>query len=214
MKVGRIKMTPTNEYVEGRNGGYYVAGTRIGLDVVVYDFRLGRSAEAIFEAYPSIGSLAKVYGAITFILEHPDAVEAYLKDQDRVMRAAQEKAQAIVDEAANKHEEMLDQNEIVQRARTTAEVVLREAEERARKIREGADQYAAQVLAEMEGRLAGALGAVRKGRETLNRQPAQPAAAAPAAAPLAEAAAKSKRAAFDLQNATEEDTTQLESVKA
>lgn len=74
----------TNEYVEIRNGGYYVAGTRIGLDVLVYDFRRGRSAEAIFEAYPSIGSLAKVYGAITFILEHPNEVETYLKDQDRI----------------------------------------------------------------------------------------------------------------------------------
>jgi len=135
------------------------------------------------------------------------------KDQDRVMRAAQEKAQAIVDEAASKHEEMLDQNEIVQRARTTAEVVLREAEERARKVREGADQYAAQVLAEMEGRLAGALGAVRKGRETLARQPQAAAPAKPAAQPLADAAAKSKRAAFDLQNA-EEETTKLESVEA
>jgi uncharacterized protein (DUF433 family) len=77
-------MMPTNEYVEVRNGGYYLAGTRIGLDVVVYDFRRGRSAEAIFEAYPSIGSLVKVYGAITFILEHPAEVEAYLKDQDRI----------------------------------------------------------------------------------------------------------------------------------
>ena len=38
-------MMPTNEYVEIRNGGYYVAGTRIGLDVVTYDFRNGRSAE-------------------------------------------------------------------------------------------------------------------------------------------------------------------------
>ncbi|MBV8490004.1 MAG: hypothetical protein JO199_05675 [Candidatus Eremiobacteraeota bacterium] len=132
------------------------------------------------------------------------------KDQDRVMRAAQEKAQAIVDEAASKHEEMLDQNEIVQRARTTAEVVLREAEERARKIREGADHYAAQVLSEMEGRLAGALGAVRKGREALARQP-QAAPEKPAAQPLADAAAKSKRAAFDLQNA-EEETTALETV--
>jgi uncharacterized protein (DUF433 family) len=76
-------MMPTNEYVEVRNGGYYVAGTRIGLDVLVYDFREGRSAEAIFEAYPSIGSLAMVYGAITFILEHPKEIEAYLEDQDR-----------------------------------------------------------------------------------------------------------------------------------
>lgn len=77
-------MLPANEYVEIHNGGYYVAGTRIGLDVVTCDFRRGRSAEAIFEAYPSIGSLAKVYGAITFILEHPAEVEAYLKDQDRI----------------------------------------------------------------------------------------------------------------------------------
>src|SRR5579862_5804049 len=78
-------MMPANEYVEVRSGGYYVAGTRIGLDVVVYDFRGGRSADAIFEAYPSIGSLAKVYGAITFILEHPTEVDAYLKDQERVL---------------------------------------------------------------------------------------------------------------------------------
>ena len=77
-------MIQANKYVEIRKGGYYVADTRIGLDVVVYDFRRGRSAEAIFEAYPSIGSLAKVYGAITFILEHPAEVGAYLKDQDRI----------------------------------------------------------------------------------------------------------------------------------
>lgn len=73
---------PTNEYIEVRNGAYYVAGTRIGLDVLVYEFRDGRSADAIFEAYPSIGSLAKVYGAITFILEHPKEIEAYLEAQD------------------------------------------------------------------------------------------------------------------------------------
>ncbi|MEO6835888.1 MAG: hypothetical protein ABI231_08280 [Candidatus Tumulicola sp.] len=137
------------------------------------------------------------------------------KDQDRVMRAAQEKAQAIVDEAASKHEELLDQNEIVQRARTTAEVVLREAEEGARRIREGADRYAAQVLTEMEGRLAGAIGAVRKGRESLAGRPQAPVSSAqpPAGQPLADAAAKSKRAAFDSQVAGE-DTAALESVEA
>lgn len=129
------------------------------------------------------------------------------KDQDRVIRAAQEKAQAIVDQASSVHEELVDQNEIVQRARTTAEVVLREAEERARKIKEGADQYAAQILAEMEGRLASALGSVQKGRAALANAPRP--AAAPASAPLAEAAAKSKRAAFDLAS---HETAELESV--
>ena len=53
------------------------------LDVLIYDFQNGRSAEAIFEAYPSIGSLVKVYGAITFILEHPAEIETYLRDQDQ-----------------------------------------------------------------------------------------------------------------------------------
>jgi uncharacterized protein (DUF433 family) len=75
-------MMPTNEYVEIRNGAYYVAGTRIGLDIVIGDFRNGRSAEAILDAYPSIGSLAKVYGTIAFVLEHPEEIEAYLAAQD------------------------------------------------------------------------------------------------------------------------------------
>ena len=74
----------TNQYIETRNGGYYVAGCRIGLDIVTYAFRRGRTAEDIFSAYPSIGSLAKVYGVITFILEHPQEIEAYLEDEKRV----------------------------------------------------------------------------------------------------------------------------------
>ena len=73
---------PVNEYVEIRDGGYYLAGTRIGLDVLVYSFRLGKSPEGILQAHPSIGSLAKVYGAIAFILENPGVVETYLRDQE------------------------------------------------------------------------------------------------------------------------------------
>jgi uncharacterized protein (DUF433 family) len=74
----------SNEYVEIRNGGYYVAGTRIGLDVIYYDFQRGRSPEAFLQAYPSLGSLAKVYGAIAFMLDHPAEVEAYLQEQERI----------------------------------------------------------------------------------------------------------------------------------
>ncbi|HET9095375.1 MAG TPA: hypothetical protein VFN37_01830 [Candidatus Baltobacteraceae bacterium] len=127
------------------------------------------------------------------------------KDQERMIRAAQEKAQAIVSEATSKHQELVEDHEIVDRARKTAEIILREAEERARKVREGADQYAMQMLGELEARLSGALGSVRKGREALAPRPAQP------AAPLAEAAAKSKRAAFDAQAADE--TAAMESIE-
>ena len=75
---------PASPYIESRNGGYYIAGTRIGLDVVVYDFRRGATAEDIFRSYPSIGSLSKIYGAITFILENPEGIEEYLKEQDEL----------------------------------------------------------------------------------------------------------------------------------
>ncbi|HEX3368396.1 MAG TPA: hypothetical protein VHS56_02380 [Candidatus Cybelea sp.] len=129
------------------------------------------------------------------------------KDHERMMRAAQEKAQAIVNEAASKHEELLDDNEIVRRAREAADSVLNDAQENARKVREGADHYAGGVLAEMEARLSGALSAVRKGREVLEGQRQ----GAVADQPLAEAAAKSKRAAFDMQTASDE-TAALESV--
>jgi len=76
---------PANEYVEIREGSYYyIPGTRIGLDVIVYDLRRGATPEALLEAYPSIGSLAKVNGIIAFILEHPQAVESYLQEQEEL----------------------------------------------------------------------------------------------------------------------------------
>ena len=71
-----------SQYVDYREGGYYVAGTRIGLDVIVYEFRNGQLPEDILRSYLSMGSLAKVYGVITFILEHPEEIELYLQEQE------------------------------------------------------------------------------------------------------------------------------------
>ena len=41
-----------SEYIEQRDGGYYVAGTRISLDSVVYAFNRGDSPERILEEFP------------------------------------------------------------------------------------------------------------------------------------------------------------------
>ncbi|MFN2460789.1 MAG: hypothetical protein ABR591_08910 [Candidatus Velthaea sp.] len=137
------------------------------------------------------------------------------KDKDRVLREAQEKAQSIVSEASTAHAQLIDDHEIVRQAQRTAEIVLREAEERAARIRAGADAYAVQILTDLDGRLATALGSVKKGIDALAApRAAQLAAAAPAAAaPLADAAAKSKRMAFDAQHdETQLETAALESV--
>jgi hypothetical protein len=46
------------------------------------EFRQGQAPEYILQSYPSIGSLANVYAAIAFILEHPQEIEAYCCDLD------------------------------------------------------------------------------------------------------------------------------------
>ncbi len=129
------------------------------------------------------------------------------KNGDRLVREAQEKAQAIVTEASTQSTQLIDDHEIVRRAQSTADVVLREAEAKAARVREGADSYAAQVLTDLDVRLTGALGSVKKGIEALAGSKVAAASAAPS---LADAAAKSKRAAFDAQN--EHETAELESV--
>jgi len=50
-------MSPINsEYVEQRNGGYYIAGSRMSLNSVLYAFRRGEASWTILEHFPTIGS--------------------------------------------------------------------------------------------------------------------------------------------------------------
>ena len=73
-----------SRYVEEREGGYYIAGTRIALDSIIGAFKAGESPETILRSFPLAGPLVRIYGAITFYLENKDKVEAYLKDQERL----------------------------------------------------------------------------------------------------------------------------------
>jgi uncharacterized protein (DUF433 family) len=75
------------EYIEQRNGGYYVAGTRISLDSVVYAFNRGESPEQILQGYPLLGSLARVYGAIAFYLDHKADIDKLLEETAREFEA-------------------------------------------------------------------------------------------------------------------------------
>jgi uncharacterized protein (DUF433 family) len=72
-----------SEYIEQRNGGYYIAGTRISLDSVVYSFRMGNSPERILEQFPLLEKRSNVYGAIAFYLEHEEEIDRYLEDKKR-----------------------------------------------------------------------------------------------------------------------------------
>ena len=71
-------------YVEQRNGGFYVAGTRVSLDSNVYSFKAGDSPETIRQNLSSL-TLEQVYGAITFYLAHEQEVDANIIEGERYM---------------------------------------------------------------------------------------------------------------------------------
>jgi uncharacterized protein (DUF433 family) len=64
-------------YVEFRDGGYWIAGSRVSLDSIVYCFRDGQSPEGIAENFPVL-SLEQVYGAIAFYLSNRKDIDEYL----------------------------------------------------------------------------------------------------------------------------------------
>ena len=75
-------------YIEQRNGGYYVAGTRISLDSVVYAFNRGDSPERILEEFPLLKKLSRVHGAIAFYLDHKAEIDKHLEETEREFEAS------------------------------------------------------------------------------------------------------------------------------
>ncbi|HEV1284540.1 MAG TPA: DUF433 domain-containing protein [Bryobacteraceae bacterium] len=89
------------DYVEERNGGYYVAGTRVSLDSIVHCFQEGLSPEAILAEFDTL-TLAQVFGAITFYLENQPAVDAYRIRQQQRFEATRRAAAALPEELRRK----------------------------------------------------------------------------------------------------------------
>jgi uncharacterized protein (DUF433 family) len=72
----------TKEYVEQRAGNYYVAGTRVSLDSIIWAFRRGESAETICQNFELL-QLEEVYGAIAYYLANQAGLDAYLHSQEK-----------------------------------------------------------------------------------------------------------------------------------
>lgn len=90
-----LALTLTKHYIEQREKGYWLEGTRISLDSVVYSFLNGESPESITQNFPLL-SLEQVYGAITFYLANQELVDAYLEEGEaefqRLQQSCKEKS--------------------------------------------------------------------------------------------------------------------------
>jgi uncharacterized protein (DUF433 family) len=62
-----------------------VGETRVLFELVVRSFRDGNAPDDIVREYPAL-SLADVYGAISYALQHPAQVETYLRERQQNAR--------------------------------------------------------------------------------------------------------------------------------
>jgi uncharacterized protein (DUF433 family) len=68
------------DYVERRDNSFYIAGTRVPLDVIVQEYTNGPPAESIQRSFPVL-SLEQIHGALAFYLANK--AEASLRETDR-----------------------------------------------------------------------------------------------------------------------------------
>jgi uncharacterized protein (DUF433 family) len=85
---------PRQEYIEERDGGYYVAGTRVSLDSIVHCFNEGMSPETILGEFDTL-TLAQVYGAIANYLDEQQAIDAYLLRQEQRFAGVRRGAESL-----------------------------------------------------------------------------------------------------------------------
>lgn len=93
-------------------------------------------------------------------------------EAERLLDAAQDEARRVVLEAQATARRLADDHPVAREAVRRAEDLQARAEGEARSTREGADAYAAQVLADLEQSVSRILETIRKGRELLKDPPA------------------------------------------
>ena len=73
---------PPSPYIEARDGGLYIAGTRVSLDSVIIRFQQGASPEKINQSFPTL-KRAQIYGAIAYYLENEATIGEYIAEGER-----------------------------------------------------------------------------------------------------------------------------------
>ena len=93
------------------------------------------------------------------------------QDRDRITGQAQEEAERIIARAHEQADRLMDEQGLLDRAHDRERELIEAAEVTAQEIREGADQYALQILEELNRRLNGMAGEVQAGIDSLRPRP-------------------------------------------
>ena len=91
---GRILKTVepmAREYIERRDGGYFIEGTRVSLDSVVLAYLRGESPEGIADSFPAL-DLEQIFGALAFYMANRKMVDEYLRRGQREFDSLRDQA--------------------------------------------------------------------------------------------------------------------------
>jgi len=86
-------MRPDDRYGQRRDDDWYVADSRVEAYSVIAAWQQGFSPDEVQESYPVL-SLAEVYGAILYYLEHREILDAFFGAMDARYRANKAESEA------------------------------------------------------------------------------------------------------------------------
>jgi cell division septum initiation protein DivIVA len=101
------------------------------------------------------------------IPEEIKKAQQIIAQRDRILAQAKEEANRTIGLAREKAEKQMENNELIQAARSKADQIVNQAHQEAGMTQQEADQYVVDALANLEGQLAGLLNQVRNGINTL-----------------------------------------------
>jgi hypothetical protein len=101
--------------------------------------------------------------------EEMKQARSILAEQERLLAEAQQEAARISQTSAQKAEAMMQDHEVTRKAESHGQALVREAQLRAEEEKRAADEYAADVMQQLEQHLVRTVATVRKAQETLKK---------------------------------------------
>ena len=113
----------------------------------------------------------KVYEIVDEIrAQYPDELKQarwIVKERQEMLEEAEKEANRILEEARDRAQALANETEVVRLAESQAADIMDKARTQEREIRLGAEDYADEMLANLEGNLGKLLTAVQRGRDRL-----------------------------------------------
>jgi uncharacterized protein (DUF433 family) len=101
IKIETVQTVPLTVW---EDGSIRITGSRVTLDSIVHEYKLGATAEQIADSFPPT-SLADIHAVIAYYLTHRTEVEEYLRQMEAEANAVQQRIES--DPQYQKHKAMM-----------------------------------------------------------------------------------------------------------